>query len=298
MTPDTLSHLHFCAWLQDRKGVHLPLEPPTVDEDQKGRVVVKTVIRGNKITAYSLEWSHSSRDAPNAVNASCEIFRRNTISGAARVCRIGAAYMAADDAQTQHRSSKGCLEHPLKPDNWLWTPSSEGVVSLEIRLLRKPPLIVVQRPGSALHDPRDPKANVDLHVDFIDNPDDKPSVTFVFEFKPNNRFQHEPKLGHVRMGTRTSPLLIRGAQGMAAEPLSDLSDSESDSHFGPSEGAPKQETDSRESVITQESATLKRPRNDEADNSDAGGNEDDVDHIINEHVRRRCTCQSRYVTQR
>ncbi|KAJ7221592.1 hypothetical protein GGX14DRAFT_559081 [Mycena pura] len=305
MTPDTLSHLHFCAWLQDPKGVHLPLEPPTVDEDQKGRAIVKTVVRGNKPTAYSLEWLHNSRDAYNAVNASCEIFRWFTILDAARVCRIGAAYMAADDVQTQYRSSKGCLEHPLKPHDWLWTPSSgEGVVSLEIRLLRKPPIVrKIKHPGSALHDLRDSEAKVDLDVEFVDKPVDKPFVTFVFEFKLD--FQYEPTLIPVRMRTRSSPLCIRGAQGgTAAENLSDPSDSETDSLFGPSEGAPKQHEDSREarfflfsccfinaynlqSVSTQESATLKRPRNDEADvdTSDAGENEgeDEVDHVINEH---------------
>ncbi|KAJ7891263.1 hypothetical protein B0H14DRAFT_3126364 [Mycena olivaceomarginata] len=148
------------AWLQDSDGKPFAHGPPVVDENCV-TIAVGEVSR----KSYSVEW----RKCPNAppINALCEIFRHDG--------RVANHYMVENDSETQSRSTKGRLEHPLPRDGLLWTPRSGiGFVTLEIQQLRKPPKEIetpnTTNPGSSLYEIQ------------TDPDEDQEKIIFRFEF--------------------------------------------------------------------------------------------------------------------
>ncbi|KAJ7494459.1 hypothetical protein B0H11DRAFT_2004733 [Mycena galericulata] len=168
----TLSYRGIDAWLHGKDGKHLPLGPVVVEGNQ-----ITTVVELKSPKAYHLMWC-KSRDAPS-INARCDMFRPAGKTGFIETARIANYYMNADDAQTQSRSSKGRLEHPLPRDSWLWTPKRRpGFVSLEIRRLQGPAKEIQRRdetgPGTKLYE---------MSLDYLDEIDAPPYIIFRFEFK-------------------------------------------------------------------------------------------------------------------
>ncbi|KAJ7491117.1 hypothetical protein FB451DRAFT_1514571 [Mycena latifolia] len=172
---DILTHFGVEAWLEDPKGRKLSLEPAVVSGNQ-----ITAVIKVGSPKSYCISW-RKKQGAP-ALNAWCEVFRPAGRTGHhdAKVVRVANDFMAVNNLQTQSRSSKGELEHPLQRDAWLWTPPSRtGFVSLEIRRLNSPPMererVDKSRPGVTVFE---------IEVDLLDKDEGPPYIVFRFEFEP------------------------------------------------------------------------------------------------------------------
>ncbi|KAJ6606290.1 hypothetical protein DFH09DRAFT_5116 [Mycena vulgaris] len=217
MTADTLTHLGIDAWLQDPKGARLALSPAVVNGN-----LITTVIEVENPKSYCLHWC-KSRDTPS-INARCDVFRPVGKSGHVKIARIAHRFMAADDAQTQSRSSQGALELPLQKDAWLWTPRSgsrTGYISLEVRRLRHSPWQSVPMGNE------DPELVVD-ELNGDEGATTPPNIIFRFDFKPKGPARSiSSTISSSRRKSRHSPLLIKKTCAQSYE-LSDLSSSESE----------------------------------------------------------------------
>ncbi|KAJ7491108.1 hypothetical protein FB451DRAFT_1514539 [Mycena latifolia] len=164
MPADALSHRGIDAWLQDPKGRHLALNAPAIVEENQ----ITTIIEFEK---------SQTQDAP-PINAWCEIFRPEK-SGDPKIVRVANQIMAANDKETQSRSSQGRLELPLQRDNWLWMPRSspQGLWHLCLRLRKTPK--ETERP-----DENNPRSLLyEFDIDLLDKPPKPPYIIFRFEFK-------------------------------------------------------------------------------------------------------------------
>ncbi|KAJ7184450.1 hypothetical protein C8R46DRAFT_1026360 [Mycena filopes] len=161
MEPHTLSLRGIEAWLQDTTGERLPFASGAPKVDGNTIAVVMEVENSKR---FSVNWRKIP--AAPAINAWCEIFRPTGRGGIMKIKRVANHSMDENLPVTQSRSSRGRLEPPLLPDQWLWTPrSGEGYIMLEIRRLHQPPKDII------------------LCVE--NTPEEAPYIVFRFEFQLN-----------------------------------------------------------------------------------------------------------------
>ncbi|KAJ7118908.1 hypothetical protein C8R44DRAFT_185810 [Mycena epipterygia] len=220
---DVLTHLGIDVWLEDRNGSHLPLGLAVVDVNLNK---ISTVIKIEHPQGYCVRWRKNEAASP--MNAWCEIFRPAGKSGHIKTVRIASHVMVADDAQTQTRSSKGRLEHPLPKDAWLWPPrSGTGFVFLKITQLRTPPTEVERK------DQEHPEIILyEFDKDTVLEDDMLSSIIFQFKFQAPEVIctgGHGTASGLSKQGVRPSALQMKKTRtDPLSSELSSPSESESD----------------------------------------------------------------------